>query len=69
MRSLKQRPLILGLIISVVIAVPVLSGILLYDWWNTPLGTPLDVSETILVEQEDSAATPTENPQITIVLQ
>ena len=67
MRSLKQRPLILGFLISVVIAVPVLGGILLYDWWNTPLGTPLDVSETILVEQEDSAATPTENPQITIV--
>lgn len=69
MRYLKQRPFMLGLIISIVIAVPVLGGILVYDWWITPLGPPLGTSETILVGQEtfqDSEAAPTENAQITI---
>ncbi len=56
MRYLKQHPLMLGLLISIVIAVPVLGGLLIYDWWNTPLGPPLGSSET----------TPTENPQIAI---
>ena len=59
----------LGLIISIVIAVPVLGGLLIYDWWNTPLGPPLGSSETILADQETlqaSEATLTENVQITI---
>ena len=69
MRYLKQRPLVLGLIISIAIAVPVLSGILIYNWWTTPLGPPLGISDTSLVDQETyqvSGLTLTENPQITI---
>jgi hypothetical protein len=66
MRYLKQRPFMLGLLISVVIAVPVLGGMLIYNWWITPLGPPLSISETILVDQETAGSTPTENPQITI---
>ena len=69
MRYLKQRPLMLGLLISIVIAVPVLGGLLIYDWWITPLGPPLGSSETVLVDQETlqaSGSTPTENAQKTI---
>jgi len=62
MRYLKQRPLMLGLIISIAVAVPVMGGMLIYNWWSTPLGPPLGILETDQV----SGITPTENPQITI---
>ncbi len=69
MRYLKQRPFMMGLLISVVIAVPVLGGMLVYNWWVTPLGPPLGVSDTTLVDQETFQATgptPSENLQIVI---
>ena len=63
MKLAKQRPFLFGLLISVVVAVPLLGGMLFIHWWNTPLGIPLGSSHTqTLAPGEEIPASLTPRP-------
>lgn len=46
MRIARKRPFLFGLLISLLLAGPILAGMLFLNWWNTPLGVPLGSSST-----------------------